>query len=38
LHLRSFQLYELLKETTPYLLHPNLWIRLATTGDAEKEI
>lgn len=25
-------LYELLKETTPYLLHPNLWIRQATAG------
>lgn len=28
--LQKVALYELLKETTPYLLHPNLWIRQAT--------
>ncbi len=28
--LQKVNLYELLKETTPYLLHPNLWIRQAT--------
>ena len=30
--LQKVALYELLKETTPYLLHPNLWIRQATAA------
>ena len=30
--LQKVALYELLKETTPYLLHPNLWIRQATAS------
>jgi hypothetical protein len=30
--LQKAALYELLKDTTPYLLHPNLWIRQATAG------
>ena len=31
--LQKAELYELLKDTTPYLLHPNLWIRQATAGN-----
>jgi hypothetical protein len=31
--LQKAALYELLKDTTPYLLHPNLWIRQATAGN-----
>jgi hypothetical protein len=31
--LQKAALYELLKDTTPYMLHPNLWIRQATAGD-----
>ena len=30
--LQKVALYELLKETSPYLLHPNLWIRQATAA------
>ena len=30
--LQKAALYDLLKDTTPYLLHPNLWIRQATAG------
>ena len=30
--LQKVDLYELLKETVPYLLHPNLWIRQATAA------
>ena len=30
--LQKAALYELLKDATPYLLHPNLWIRQATAG------
>jgi phosphoinositide-3-kinase regulatory subunit 4 len=34
--LQKAALYELLKDTTPYLLHPNLWIRQATAGTVRK--
>ena len=30
--LQKVDLYVLLKETVPYLLHPNLWIRQATAS------
>ena len=30
--LQKVALYELLKETTAFLVHPNLWIRQATAG------
>jgi hypothetical protein len=30
--LQKVALYQLLKETTPYLLHPGIWIRQATAG------
>ena len=30
--LQKVALYQLLKETTPYLLHPAIWIRHATAG------
>ena len=30
--LRKHDLYELLKDSVPFLVHPNLWIRIATAG------
>ena len=36
--LQKVALYELLKETTPYLLHPNLWIRQATGKLVQKKL
>ena len=31
--LQKVAIYQLLKETTPYLLHPAIWIRHATAGE-----